>query len=704
MASCQIYRVGKKGATVRLGVSLNSEKLGRLRSKTVVSVDRVARTMDGVERGQVCFGERVGWVSLWVLTREGEEKEEREPAGPWIEGPVVSTNPQVGTGLDVECDGFRFRSDFCSGNLRAVRLGSDGKSFEVRAGRDCEGTPWESRHSAWFFFRMEGSGSRRVVCESPSKQGALYRYGYRPVFRHLGEMWKRLPSDTFSYREVVETKKKKACVTELSWTFDFVSGLAVEFAFCYPYSLDENLNGMLASLENKSFCKRELLATSLDGRPIELLTVSEGVSRTREKPLEVYQQTSAATTTTANGGVAWTIVDDDGSAGDTSDEGDEGGPADDDSERPTRKCRLTPHRTTQDEDLIQRREIIVSARVHPGETPSSFAMEGLVRFLTREDDHVAAALRKAYVWRLIPVLNPDGVSRGHFRRDARGDDLNRHYWPRIDADAHPAQASLVSLVARASQNNALAAVIDLHAHATKRGCFLFGNYGRNSVKGRAQARLFPALLAARSTHFEFDGCDFSRRKESGVPGSARVACRRYGFCDSWTEEDDDDDNRRWGPHAYTVECNYNQGHVVDLAYSDSHPPHSIRVAKALDGHQTTLTSPYTPDAWRDVGRAIGLAMLDLTPADMRPKSLEWDNSLRDDIYLWLSVERLLATPPPPQQKSTTTTNTKQKRRPSSQKKSSASSKPPPPPSEKGDASSPSLSVNGETLKEVLELI
>lgn len=59
-------------------------------------------------------------------------------------------------------------------------------------------------------------------------------------------------------------------------------------------------------------------------------------------------------------------------------------------------------------------------------------MKGVLDFLS-SDCHSAVALREKFVFKIVPILNPDGVIVGNYRCSLAGGDLNRQvlstmYW------------------------------------------------------------------------------------------------------------------------------------------------------------------------------------------------------------------------------------------------------------------------------------
>lgn len=70
--------------------------------------------------------------------------------------------------------------------------------------------------------------------------------------------------------------------------------------------------------------------------------------------------------------------------------------------------------------------VLLTARVHPSETSSSYFIEGFIRFLL-SDCRASFVLRELFVFQVIPMLNPDGVEHGNFRFDHELRNLNRYY-------------------------------------------------------------------------------------------------------------------------------------------------------------------------------------------------------------------------------------------------------------------------------------
>jgi murein tripeptide amidase MpaA len=84
---------------------------------------------------------------------------------------------------------------------------------------------------------------------------------------------------------------------------------------------------------------------------------------------------------------------------------------------------------------FDKKAMIITARVHPGETQASFALEGMVNFLLSSHKK-AVELRKHYIIYVVPMLNPDGVIQGNHRTDLAGYDMNRR-WVNPSPWIHP---------------------------------------------------------------------------------------------------------------------------------------------------------------------------------------------------------------------------------------------------------------------------
>jgi murein tripeptide amidase MpaA len=74
--------------------------------------------------------------------------------------------------------------------------------------------------------------------------------------------------------------------------------------------------------------------------------------------------------------------------------------------------------------LSQRKSVILTSRVHPGESNASWMMQGVIDFLV-SDEETAVYLRNTFVFKIIPMQNPDGVIVGNYRCCLMGTDMNR---------------------------------------------------------------------------------------------------------------------------------------------------------------------------------------------------------------------------------------------------------------------------------------
>lgn len=118
-----------------------------------------------------------------------------------------------------------------------------------------------------------------------------------------------------------------------------------------------------------------------------------------------------------------------------------------------------------------KRAVVVTARVHPGESNSSHVMQGVLDFLLSER---ARVLRRHFVFKVIPMLNPDGVIYGNYRCSLLGVDLNRK-WILPNRYLHPTIFYAKSLLRLTADERRVFLYLDLHGHSRKKNAFFYGN-------------------------------------------------------------------------------------------------------------------------------------------------------------------------------------------------------------------------------------
>lgn len=196
-----------------------------------------------------------------------------------------------------------------------------------------------------------------------------------------------------------------------------------------------------------------------------------------------------------------------------------------------------PLLTITDLDSREKKEcVIVTARVHPGETHGSWVMQGFLSHLLSSAPD-AIRLRQLCLFKIVPMLNPDGVIVGNARCSLNGQDLNRQF-QHPDHLLHPEIYHLKNLILGCKD---VLAYLDFHAHSRKKGVFFYGPYFPLHSENHCKIRVIPKLLSENTEVFRYYSCkfrnDWSKRKaarlvmskESSLAFSYTVEASSFGY-------------------------------------------------------------------------------------------------------------------------------------------------------------------------------
>ncbi|NWS64532.1 CBPC2 carboxypeptidase, partial [Chunga burmeisteri] len=251
-----------------------------------------------------------------------------------------------------------------------------------------------------------------------------------------------------------------------------------------------------------------------------------------------------------------------------------------------------------------KRVVVLSARAHPGESGGSWAMQGFLDFLLSTHDD-AQLLRRLFVFKVVPMLNPDGVVVGNSRCSLAGRDPNRAYGT-VLRDSFPGVWHLRAMVERVLAEREVVLYCDFHGHSRKNNVFMYGcDGGKASARPRLHQRVFPLMLSKNAPDkFSFPSCKFQVQKSKA--GTGRVVMWRMGVSNSYTMEVAFGGSTLGGRSShFTVEDLKSLGyHLCDtlLDFCDPDPAKLQQCLSEVDAmvRQRLGHEPGSGDSWSDV--------------------------------------------------------------------------------------------------------
>ncbi|XP_048656398.1 cytosolic carboxypeptidase 1 isoform X3 [Marmota marmota marmota] len=397
-----------------------------------------------------------------------------------------------------EGDILKFNSKFESGNLRKV-IQIRKNEYDLILNSDIN----SNHYHQWFYFEVSGMRpgvAYRFNIINCEKSNSQFNYGMQPLMYSVQEAlnarprWIRMGTDIcyyknhFSRSSVAAGGQKGKSYYTITFTVNFPHKDDVcYFAYHYPYTYS-TLQMHLQKLESahnpqQIYFRKDVLCETLSGNSCPLVTITA-------MPESNYYEHIC-------------------------------------------QFRNRPY-------------VFLSARVHPGETNASWVMKGTLEYLM-SNNPTAQSLRESYIFKIVPMLNPDGVINGNHRCSLSGEDLNRQ-WQSPNPDLHPTIYHAKGLLQYLAAVKRLPLVYcDYHGHSRKKNVFMYGcsiketvwhtndNASSCDVVEDMEYRTLPKILSHIAPAFCMSSCSFvvEKSKES----TARVVVwREIGVQRSYTME------------------------------------------------------------------------------------------------------------------------------------------------------------------------
>jgi hypothetical protein len=140
---------------------------------------------------------------------------------------------------------------------------------------------------------------------------------------------------------------------------------------------------------------------------------------------------------------------------------------------------ITNYASTK-EEIKERKCIFITGRIHSGETVSSYVVQGLIDFLINLNNPISKYLRDNFIFKIIPMLNIDGVIYGNYRLNIIGKDMNRLWIPSLVLSPNECDSSslyinnIINMIKKTLNCRNIYFYCDFHGHSGKQNFFLYG--------------------------------------------------------------------------------------------------------------------------------------------------------------------------------------------------------------------------------------
>uniref|UniRef100_A0A8C5J454 ATP/GTP binding protein like 1 n=1 Tax=Junco hyemalis TaxID=40217 RepID=A0A8C5J454_JUNHY len=393
-----------------------------------------------------------------------------------------------------------FFSKFESGNLRkAIQV----REFEYDLIMNADVN--SSQHHQWFYFEvrdMKPAVPYRFNIINCEKLNSQFNYGMQLVMYSVREALQGRPRWTRAGQEICYYKNHYRCRSAAAGgggvrrRFYYTLTFSIKFphkddvcylAYHYPYTYSTMMSHLDILEQNRNprkvYWRQQTLCQTLGGNPCPLLTITAMPESKNRDDLEQF---------------------------------------------------------------CSRPYVFLTARVHPGESNASWVMKGTLEFLVSSDP-IAELLRKCFIFKIVPMLNPDGVINGNLRCSLSGDDLNRQ-WLTPSSQLHPTIYHAKGLLYYLSSiGRAPLVFCDYHGHSQKKNVFLYGCSIKETlwqagcmvdtavVTEDVGYRTLPKILDKVAPAFVMNSCSFLVEKSRA--STARVVVwKEMGVLRSYTME------------------------------------------------------------------------------------------------------------------------------------------------------------------------